>query len=63
MIKGGERDSSRAHKKKLKEEALEANEANQTAIASISKLKANQFEVKWKKDTKQTQVSTSAEVD
>lgn len=46
MIKGGERDSSRAHKKKLKEEALEANEANQTAIASISKLKANQFEVK-----------------
>lgn len=29
-------------------QALEANEANQTAIASISKLKANQFEMKRK---------------
>lgn len=33
-------------------EALEANEANQMAIASISKLKANQFEMKRK--TKET---------
>lgn len=40
MIKRGDREGH-THMK----EALEANEANQTAIASISKLKANQFEI------------------